>query len=386
MHFLLSAPIPSHPQNHGNRARLYRMAQQLKARGHMVSFIYCGFDRIDAATEIAMRAFWDNLIILPPHIPPKKPGKAGYFMLDDWVHPDMDAAVTGFLKRWKIDGAIAHYVWASAWLDKLSRALPRYIDAHDVFGDRHKILAADGMAPSFFYTSIEEEGRGLDRAQKVFAIQDAERKILSERCNTRVITLGHNLDIQPQPDTAQQNAAGPLRVGYFASDNPINQHSLRQLIAAISARPAAQQHIQWLLMGQISQTAAAADFPGSKTSFVNTPADFYEAVDVVINPHIGGTGLKIKSIEALSFDKPLVGTTDAMAGLNVRHKAHRCTSIDGLIDEVLKLQHAGARQKLISAGRGLIRAYSANLEATYDKLFGRREQHAEDAEHDEAGL
>ena len=43
----------------------------------------------------------------------------------------------------------------------------------------------------------------------------------------------------------------------------------------------------------------------------------YEMADIVVNPAPVGTGLKIKSIEALAFGKPLVATPHAATGLEM---------------------------------------------------------------------
>ena len=48
---------------------------------------------------------------------------------------------------------------------------------------------------------------------------------------------------------------------------------------------------------------------------VENLAEFYNSVDVVINPVEFGTGLKIKSVEGLAFGKPLITTPEGVVGL-----------------------------------------------------------------------
>jgi hypothetical protein len=62
--------------------------------------------------------------------------------------------------------------------------------------------------------------------------------------------------------------------------------------------------------------------------------DFYSEIDIAVNPMIGGTGLKIKSLEALSFAKPLIGTVDAMVGINTENVLQQCESISALVEEL----------------------------------------------------
>ena len=54
--------------------------------------------------------------------------------------------------------------------------------------------------------------------------------------------------------------------------------------------------------------------------------DFYSAVDVAINPMIAGTGLKIKTVEAMNFGVPIVSTISGSEGLPVVQKYHALAS------------------------------------------------------------
>ena len=47
----------------------------------------------------------------------------------------------------------------------------------------------------------------------------------------------------------------------------------------------------------------------------DNPADFYALGDIVINPVFNGTGLKIKTFEALSYGKTVLSSTHSMEGI-----------------------------------------------------------------------
>jgi glycosyltransferase involved in cell wall biosynthesis len=55
---------------------------------------------------------------------------------------------------------------------------------------------------------------------------------------------------------------------------------------------------------------------------VPDPDLLYAEADLVVNPHEGGTGLKIKTVEALARGRPVIGTAAAFAGLPAEHIAH----------------------------------------------------------------
>ena len=54
---------------------------------------------------------------------------------------------------------------------------------------------------------------------------------------------------------------------------------------------------------------------------MDVPADFYAQADVAINPVFQGTGLKIKTFEAISYDKVTLVHPHSMAGVFRKEEA-----------------------------------------------------------------
>ena len=52
-----------------------------------------------------------------------------------------------------------------------------------------------------------------------------------------------------------------------------------------------------------------------KLGFVQELHTFYDAIDVALNPMVGGTGLKIKTVEPLCYGKPVLTTLPGAQGL-----------------------------------------------------------------------
>lgn len=332
-HILIVSPIPSHPTTHGNRARLLQFALKLRARGFFLTLIYTGSEGLSETSEAQMRGFWDHMVLLPPTPGKRKINPDREHQLDDWADDRLPAVIEEFCAVWHVDAVIVNYVWLSACLDAVPQNIVKIIDTHDVFGDRHAALRAQGVKVSFFSTSAAEEGQGLDRADLVIAIQDSEAKILAKRTRTPVKTLGHSPQIAFLPKRRREENT-PLTVGYFASENPLNQHATKLLIEALEKDRGVLGRADWLLAGSICGTESGSRWPGRRVSWVDSPRDFYETVDIVINPHMGGTGLKIKSVEALTYGRPLVGTIDATVGLPTEHPLHRETDPTALVKAV----------------------------------------------------
>jgi glycosyltransferase involved in cell wall biosynthesis len=55
--------------------------------------------------------------------------------------------------------------------------------------------------------------------------------------------------------------------------------------------------------------------------------DFYSRYDLYINPDILESGLKFKTLEALSYGRPVICTKAASTGIEVVKQYHQCASI-----------------------------------------------------------
>lgn len=373
MHILVTSPIPSHPQNHGNRARVTALCRALQNRGAQIHYIYGGLEDLPEQQELAMRAAWDHVHILPHHrLDARKKSYKTHHAIDDWYTDNVTERALKVLATWKIDYCIANYVWFSKWLTAVPAGIPKYIDTHDVFGDRHKQLEADGLPVSWFHTSPEQEAIALKRADTIIAIQDQEAGVLQSRSSVPVQTLGHFIE----PDFIAPGKQSPddrIKVGYMASDNPINQKSLELLAAEISKRPTLNDRYDFILAGAICQCDAAENPLFQKQGFVESPRDFYASVDLVINPNMGGSGLKIKSVEAMAHGKALLATRDAMAGIDCTAPYHGCKNVAALMDHLLALAPETAIPDAEAESKKLTKVYcdqqKAALEVLFPKLF-----------------
>lgn len=370
MHALVTAPIPTHPQNHGNRARAYAVCREMQARGYEVHFVYTGMEGLSDEQEIAMRETWEHVYILSREHVVRKRSKRGHYLIDDWHAPELTRLTNRILDTWKIDICLANYVWQSAWLENVPRGIPRYIDTHDVFGNRHKALKKDGLTPNWFYTTPKEEAKALGRATKVIAIQNEEAAIFRQLSDTPVVTLGFFDPPQYLKPRTVPKKGEKLRIGYIASNNPINTNALEGLRRSLVKRPPLSESCDFFLAGPICSTEPAEDPAFNRLGFVPTVEGFYEDMDIILNPNIGGTGLKIKSVEALRFGRPLIATKDAMVGIPVEHPMHSCATIDALCDALLELAcNHDLIEGLGQSGRDIFLQYHKSQLETLDLLF-----------------
>ncbi len=359
---LVVSPIASHPADQGNSARIQAFGREMMARGIICEFLYYTAEGLTPAQRAAMAGFWHALHTVPAEAV-REPSLPGAWGLDDWCPAFLAERVAALQRAGRYDAVVANYVWMSRVLEGVTGAL-RVIDTHDLFGDRHLVARAQGLDPSWFFTTQAEEARGLARADLVLAIQEEEAAALRERTAVPVVTLGH---MPPLRFLEAAEESGPRAgFGYLGSDNPWNAASVRALDAALAAAP----ELDWLLAGRIlrRRDLVLASRPLLLDSVPEAEV-FYRAVDCVLNPMTGGTGLKIKTVEALGFGRPVLGTRDAFAGLPAEHPGHQAADAAGLVPLMREYARCETfRRGLRHASRLLALGYAAEVARQQDRL------------------
>lgn len=358
---LVVSPVPSHPSNQGNAARILTLSGQLMQRGFVVDFFYYSMEGITSQFRREMESFWNEFHFLPS-LPLPEPSFARYWGVDDWCPDALCTAIAALHAKKRYDAVLVNYVWMSKVLAGLKNTL-KIIDTHDLFGDRHKVSIREGMEPRWFFTSMAEEERGFNRADLLLGIQNQETKNIATRVNVPAITIGHLME----PHFLLTPPTEPPRFtfGYLGSGNPWNVRSIQLLDEDL----ASGQNIDWLLAGGILKQPLALKSSPYLLGFVKELKDFYSIVHCVINPMSGGTGLKIKTVEALSFGKPVIGTVDAFVGLPTRHPAHQLSSIADCA--AMMRQYAASpalREEIGEASRTLYFAYALEIGRGLDQL------------------
>ena len=363
MRVLVVSPTPSHPQDAGNRARIHALLSALKAAGHSIHLCLLLRENPSAAALDAMREAWDEVIPVPHDRKLEARSLGDLQAIDDWILPEAEAAFAELAARDPgFDLILVEYVFLSRAFEAFPRAIPRVLDTHDIFAGRAERLATLGLENRFFATTEAEETRGLDRADLVLAIQDEEARELAGRTRAVVATLGH-LPWDGREPLPPRFAPWPLALGYLGSPNPMNTRALGRFLAALDPAALDAEGGEMLVAG----AAARGLHPGPGLRPIGPVEDadaLYAEVDLVVNPHEGGTGLKIKTVEALARGRPVIGTAEAFAGLPAEAACH--AAADAVETAAL------ARRAVADAGfRADVEAASTRLAAAYRAEVGR---------------
>lgn len=230
---LLASPIPTHPQDQGNSARIHAFGRMLQSAGIIVHFLYYEMEGLAPSQRAAMAACWDHFHAVPCRPRNMEPGADGYHRLDDWWDPAVATVAAELHKRWRFRAVIADYVWFSGILEAFGGDVLKVLDTHDVFGGRADRFRAAGLKPEWYYTTQAEEARGLARADIVLAIQDEEAAHFRRLGHADVRVAGHILPLRKR--VPRPTGAAGMTAGYLASGNPINVNSFDRLRACVGA-------------------------------------------------------------------------------------------------------------------------------------------------------
>jgi Glycosyl transferases group 1 len=358
---LVVSPVATHPPSQGSSARIQALGQQLLSRGIAAELLYYGMEGLTAGQEAAMSAFWSRFhFVKSTPLPPPSLGSS--WGVDDWCPDELCERVRSLHARNRYAAVLVNYVWMSRVLVDLDGIL-RIIDTHDLFGDRHLVCKAAGLEPRWFFTTAAEESRGFERADIVIGIQSEEAALIRSRTAAQVITVGHPLG--PAFMTGFDPLSPLVTFGYLGSANPWNVRSVVGLDRALGAT----SDLSWLIAGTILKRELTLVSHPFRLGVVERLETFYEMVDCIVNPVIGGTGLKIKTIEAIGYGLPIIGTVDAFRGLPARHPAHQLETVQDVASMMLEYsQSESLRNELRRASRLLYFEYAAEVAIQYDKL------------------
>ena len=355
---LVISPTPTHPQNAGNRARIFSLLSALRSAGHQIGVAFVEMEDGDLAT---MKATWDFFRVLPCRRPPGRQLKRWHdtlmkafgirrvmpFGIDDWFDISLLPLLDEIRNQFRPEVVLVEYAFLSKAFECFSESTLKLLDTHDVLADRHHRLIAAGIPPMWFYTTPRGEKKALDRADCILAIQPWEQASLSTLTQRPVITVGHLVPLDHDRQEADKVGSRLLFVG---SANPLNvtavQWFLDEVFPLIRLRCAgACLEIVGDCAGKIPDSDNLL-----RIGRVDDVKPYYRRAAVVVNPVRVGTGLKIKAIEALAMGCPMITTSAGCAGLESgARKAFRVAdTATEFAEEVLAILLSESRQVAMS--------------------------------------
>lgn len=369
MRVLIISPTPTHPTNAGNRVRIVKLIEMLRNRGFHVHFLYVS---LEGEAHAEMKAYFGEHLTVFRSKPLLKrfisnrlraifwnaglsfllPSAWYRYGIDDWYPNGLQKTCIDLSQRFNFDLVMCEYVFMSKALSYFSNSF-KVIDAHDRLGNRDEMFTQVGLMPEWFSCTESQEAIGLKRAQLILALQDHERDYFLRIGGVKTMTLGIPFEFTP--------VEGPSKftLGFFASDNRINQQALKELLSA--NWPVLRNefpNLELVIAGGISKFVQPTD--GVRVlGRVKTTAEAYAQMNAVINPMMIGTGLKIKSLEAIAHGKWLLSAPAGVEGLEVDQLAiHVFHSREDLIHQLKRVINLHSAHTAIEACRTYLESYN----------------------------
>jgi Methyltransferase domain/Glycosyl transferases group 1 len=333
------------PPRAGNEYRIHRMLRWLRQAGYIVILVVAPNDssRPTAADVRALADAYGNAVVCHPDgqleyllrdvpdvlqsLQGESPHRWATLLGEDHVVTAREREVLAIDHAFCTDIAIAtvlrlqlalgpyvllaEYIWMSRVLPLVGHRALKIIDTIDVFSTRAEKVGQYGVQD--LVIEPDEERARLARADLIVAIQENERTALEVLApGIPIVTSGVDFDITVDPGTPVGR-----RVLYVASANPMNRRGLRDFLRF--AWPHVRERVPEAELVIAGAVGEAVTFPPGGVQVLGKVADLrplYGQCRVAINPAMAGTGVKIKTLEALSYLRPIVTWPNGVDGLS----------------------------------------------------------------------
>lgn len=314
---LIVSTILQPPINTGSKSCIYNYCELLKRQGHELYYMYLGHAP-EKEIELA-RNYWGKHLLYY---------KYSFFLRGaNWIHRRLNhnfirqkydigylCPVWGaghfmkkFIRNNNVDYVLFNYVWLSP-IFKFAGQKKKIIFTHDCFSNKAERIHQDKYS-----LSPDQESRALKKADIVLAIQEHEAhafEILAP--NKPIYTVYMPVKYIHLPQVNNKN------ILFISGDSDLNRNGINRFIKNVFYHLIkTDDNINLIIGGGISSFI-------SKTynhrqikiiGNVSNLSDFYLLGDIVINPIYQGTGLKIKTLEAISFGKIVIVNPHSIEGL-----------------------------------------------------------------------
>lgn len=323
MKVLIVSSNQSHPTDAGNRTAIMGQVHIFQHLGCDVHFLFVDM-ALRQTDESQMKEFWgENYHVF--HLNPLRKVRRviidkaraklchGRWQCDDHYPFGLEKYVEHLNNQMHFDAIVLQYMRLSRLLTYTS--IPKKaIYTHDVFS--YKDLRTG--APFYEACDAHEEAIAMQRCPNIFAIQEDEATYYSYLApNSKIFTVYSHFDYHQQPVTRNKN------ILFLASRMEFNVNGILWFLDKAWPMIVNQDPELKLIIGG----TVCEKIPEDKYSNimlvgrVDSLDNFYQRGDVVINPVFQGTGLKIKTFEALSYGKVVIVHPHSSLGIYQRDTA-----------------------------------------------------------------
>ena len=334
MKCIIASPVACYPSAAGNAERVRQLHACLENLGYEVHFVLCPIQAMSTQlNEPAMKqAFGERFHQLNNHPRPLQNAlikfkrryyhrihKTGWlfdFMFSDgYVSRQSCHIFNHLVEEIKPDLIVLVYGFMSPLVKQLDYRSKVLVDAQDKFSYRNRGIRQAGSEGYWLSLLPWQERYLLAQSDIVLAIQEQESQFFKMLLNNKQAQV-FTLDITAAPDHPEVLPSKEPVIGFLASGNNHNTEGLKRFISEVwpsilAECPNATLKVAGSVTNNISSCTSNIELIG----WVDDLKTFYQQCRLIINPCETGSGLKIKTIEAVSFGIPVVSTPCGAAGV-----------------------------------------------------------------------
>ncbi|WP_396267857.1 glycosyltransferase [Ideonella sp.] len=300
------------PADQGNARRILQLVGFYRKKGYEIDLVYHNEEGFDPALANALHLLFSRVVVVKSSAPKHIRQPEHICRIDDWYDPAIGQMCQHLHRLHGYQIVHVNYVWYAPIFQHFGPDVIKVLDTHDVFADRADKYKRAGMLPQWFSTSRAEEDAAIRLADAALAIQKEEAAEMVERGHQNILYFPY-VELASRDFTSPEIGRRPLTLGYLGSGNDWNILSMRELVAQMRRR---KERFPFPIIVAGGVSKHVRETPGIiKLGFVKELHTFYDAIDVAINPMVGGTGLKIKTVEPLRYGKPVITTPSGAQGL-----------------------------------------------------------------------
>lgn len=334
MKILIVSKTPTHPSNAGNRWGILAQADILRNLGNEVHFLYIYEKRlqqkeVQACNEslVKTQSYWGKhyhqytVPILEKIIFSIKKRVFAALNIrqkcDSYYPMGLGSYVRNLDKKEHFDVCIVNYFFLTKLFEQI-KISKKALFTHDNYTYKDLAIGSD-IRNTDATIDAKQSAKSLQRSPYIFAVQD-EEKIFFQMLSplSKVFTIYSKYDYHPQ------KVVGNHSILFLSGSNKHNVLGLKWFVKEIfpliiSKWTDAKLYVGGAICNVIKENIHSANI--IICGYIDDLLAFYEQGDVAINPVYQGTGLKIKTFEAISYDKVTLVHPHSMTGIFDKNNA-----------------------------------------------------------------
>lgn len=211
------------------------------------------------------------------------------------------------------DVVMLNYVFATPLLDACPPGSQRVLETHDILS-RHSVYP--GVAPLALQHQLKTEFSLYDVYDLVIMLNHDEELLASQRASTRVRYVPRAVEVVDEcSTTALREEDEKYDLLFIGSRHPPNVNGIHWFYEHVFAPHLKRRGLTMAIAGTVCDAVEFKDPAVTILGRVDDLGQTYRDAKIIIVPLFEGTGISIKTLEAMGQGKPIVTTQCGRRGL-----------------------------------------------------------------------